>query len=73
MNGRIGEGGYRRGWSRDDDRQCRPALVTKRSETGANLAAEERRLFPRREVAAFGQPVVVNQLGVGLFGQLRGT
>src|SRR5262249_16814175 len=50
---------------RSEDGPC--FLRTQRSETRANLFAEELRLLPRSEVPAFRQPVVVNELRIRLF------
>src|SRR4051812_4552547 len=45
-------------------RLARPQLVAERSEARAQLLGEQRRLFPGREVPAFGELVVVNELGI---------
>lgn len=39
-----------------------------RPERRPDLLSEELRLFPSREVAAFGEPVVINQFGIGFLG-----
>src|SRR3989337_2873357 len=47
----------------------RPDLrLPKRPKSVADLLREDLRLLPGREVPAFREPVVVNQLGIGFFG-----
>jgi hypothetical protein len=43
------------------------ALLTQRSETGANVVAEKFRLFPGREMPAFVVPIEVDQVGIRAF------
>src|SRR5215218_9635033 len=43
------------------------ARLTQRLECGAHLGAKRRRLLPGGEVTALVEPVVVNELGIGLF------
>src|SRR5262245_6437017 len=43
-------------------------LRAQRSETRAHFLGQELRLLEGGEVPAFGEPVVVNQLRIGLFG-----
>src|SRR3954462_13008325 len=40
--------------------------LAQRSESRANFVAEQFRLLPCREVPAHGQPVVVDEVGIGL-------
>src|SRR5688500_10491728 len=42
--------------------------LPKRPKSVADLLREDLRLLPGREVPAFREPVVVNQLGIGFFG-----
>src|SRR5689334_3238898 len=42
----------------------RPFVIAQRSKAGANLFAEEFRLFPCGEVTALREPVVMDQFGI---------